>query len=262
MEVMELDNNKDKVVDIAWEPQGHRLAILHGDSSKPSLSIYSMKPDKKAVTSKVVKVGTYPNKNANKLVWSPRGRHLVLAGLKPLSGQLEFFNADDGETMATSEHLMCTDVDWDPTGRYVATSVTSMHDMENGFNMWTFHGKLLYKRSKEMFLQFSWRPRPPSLLPEEQKDQIWRNLKKYAKRFEEEDEQLKAQADTSALSEKQRQFDEWCQLQRQWRAWLESDEYKRELNRITAHLPPLEEPEEERSMEVEEVLEIKEEPVE
>lgn len=32
-----------------------------------------------------------------------------------------------------------------PTGRYVATSVTSLHQMENGFNMWSFNGKLLYR---------------------------------------------------------------------------------------------------------------------
>lgn len=31
------------------------------------------------------------------------------------------------------------------TGRYIATSVTSLHQMENGFNMWSFNGKLLYR---------------------------------------------------------------------------------------------------------------------
>jgi translation initiation factor 3 subunit B len=41
--------------------------------------------------------------------------------------------------------LLLPDVEWDPTGRYVASSVTSIHQMENGFNMWSFNGKLLYK---------------------------------------------------------------------------------------------------------------------
>jgi hypothetical protein len=41
--------------------------------------------------------------------------------------------------------LLPSDVEWDPTGRYVASSVTSIHQMENGFNMWSFNGKLLYK---------------------------------------------------------------------------------------------------------------------
>jgi hypothetical protein len=30
-------------------------------------------------------------------------------------------------------------------GRYVATSVNATHQMENGFNIWTFNGRLLYQ---------------------------------------------------------------------------------------------------------------------
>jgi hypothetical protein len=38
--------------------------------------------------------------------------------------------------------------------RYVATSVTSVHhDMENGFNIWSFNGKLLYRTLKDHFFQ-------------------------------------------------------------------------------------------------------------
>lgn len=74
-----------------------------------------------------------------------QGKFLVLGGLKALNGQLEFFNAEDGETMNAAEHFMCTDIEWDPTGRYVATSVTVVHQMENGFNVWLFNGQLLYR---------------------------------------------------------------------------------------------------------------------
>ena len=45
----------------------------------------------------------------------------MLAGFKALNGQLEFFNVDEMETMATAEHFMATDVEWDPTGRVRAT---------------------------------------------------------------------------------------------------------------------------------------------
>lgn len=38
--------------------------------------------------------------------------------------------------------------------RYVATSVTSVHhEMENGFNIWSFNGKLLYRILKDHFFQ-------------------------------------------------------------------------------------------------------------
>lgn len=72
------------------------------------------------------------------------GHNIVLAGLKNLNGQLEFFNVDELETLSTAEHFMATDVEWDPTGRYVATSVSASHQMENGYNLWSFNGKLLY----------------------------------------------------------------------------------------------------------------------
>jgi hypothetical protein len=62
--------------------------------------------------------GTITNKACNQVHWSPQGRHIVLAGLKGLNGQLEFFSVDEMETMAAAEHFMCTDVDWDPTGVY------------------------------------------------------------------------------------------------------------------------------------------------
>ena len=62
-----------------------------------------------------------------------------------MNGQLEFLSADDFETLNAAEHFMCTHIDWDPTGRFVATSVTQIHQMENGFNIWLFNGTLLYR---------------------------------------------------------------------------------------------------------------------
>lgn len=42
----------------------------------------------------------------NGVYWSPLGRHVVLAGLKGLNGQLEFFSVDEFDTLATAEHFM------------------------------------------------------------------------------------------------------------------------------------------------------------
>ena len=74
-----------------------------------------------------------------------QGKNLVLGGLKAMNGQLEFFGVDDMEPYRAAEHFMCTNIEWDPTGRYVATSVTSIHQMENGFNIWLFNGTPLYR---------------------------------------------------------------------------------------------------------------------
>jgi translation initiation factor 3 subunit B len=41
-----------------------------------------------------------------------------------MSGTLEFVDTHDFTVMNTGEHFMATDVEWDPTGRYVATAVS------------------------------------------------------------------------------------------------------------------------------------------
>jgi len=69
---------------------------------------------------------TFEKKQINQMIWSPRGQFIVLAGLgAPMNGQLEFWNAKDQELMGTGEHFMCTDIEWDPTGRYVVSSVSA-----------------------------------------------------------------------------------------------------------------------------------------
>ena len=40
---------------------------------------------------------------------------------------------------------MAQEVEWDPTGRYVATLVNAAAAMENGFQIWSFAGQPLYK---------------------------------------------------------------------------------------------------------------------
>jgi translation initiation factor 3 subunit B len=164
MEVLELENKTEKIIAFAWEPAGHRFCVIHGEGARPDVSFYTMRD---GGGSKLKHLATLKGKSANSVFWSPAGRHLVLAGLKGLNGQLEFFSADEMETLATAEHFMCTDVDWDPTGRYVATSVTAVHAMENGFNVWSFNGQLLYRLPRDRFFQFLWRPRPPCMLSDE-----------------------------------------------------------------------------------------------
>ena len=37
--------------------------------------------------------------------------------------------------------------------RYVCTSITSVHQIDNGFNMWSFSGKLIYRLPRDRFFQ-------------------------------------------------------------------------------------------------------------
>ncbi|KAM3311366.1 hypothetical protein ACQJBY_031812 [Aegilops geniculata] len=212
IEVFELDNKNDKIIAFAWEPKGHRFAVIHGDGPKPDISFYTMKAVNNNV-SRVSKLTTLKGKQANALFWSPAGRFIVLAGLRGFNGQLEFFNVDELETMATGEHFMATDIMWDPTGRYLATAVTSVHEMENGFQIWSFNGKQIYKVLKDQFYQFQWRPRPPSLLTPEKEEDISKNLKRYSKKYEQEDQDVHHLLDEEERKRRMR-------LQEVWEAWV------------------------------------------
>ncbi|XP_074557396.1 eukaryotic translation initiation factor 3 subunit B-like [Curcuma longa] len=256
IEVLELDNKNDKIIAFAWEPKGHRFAVIHGDGPRPDISFYSMRTSQN--TGRVSKLMTLKSKQANALYWSPAGRYILLAGLKGFNGQLEFYNVDELETMATGEHFMATDIEWDPTGRYIATAVTSVHEMENGFHIWSFNGKLLYRISRDHFYQFLWRPRPPSLMTAEKEEEIAKNLKKYSKKYEAEDQDVSMQLNEQDRKKRKMLQDQWNEWVAKWKQWHEEE---RQL-RIQLRDGEASDEKEEyaaKEVEVEEVLDVSEE---
>ncbi|KAF4348034.1 hypothetical protein CsatB_006468 [Cannabis sativa] len=257
IEVFELENKTDKIIAFAWEPKGHRFAIIHGDNPRPDVSFYSMRSGNN--TGRVSKLTTLKGKQANALYWSPTGRYIILAGLKGMNGQLEFYNVDELETMATAEHFMATDIEWDPTGRYVATAVTSVHEMENGFNIWSFNGKLLYRILKDHFFQFLWRPRPPPFLSPEKEEEIAKNLKKYSKKYEAEDQDVSMLLSEQDREKRKMLKEEWEKWVAEWKRLHEEERLEREKLRDGEASDDDEEEYEAKEVEVEEVLETTEE---
>ncbi|KAJ3674586.1 hypothetical protein LUZ60_005202 [Juncus effusus] len=226
IQVLELDDKNDKIIDFAWEPKGHRFAVIHGDNN---ISFYSMRTA--GGSGWVSKLASIKSKQANTLHWSPAGRFIVLAGLKGFDGQLEFYDVDELAIMATGEHFMATDVEWDPMGRYVATSVTSVREMENGFCIWSFNGKLLYRVPKDQLIQFLWRPRPPSLLTQEQEDEIARELKKYSKKYEAEDQDMFMRLNEQDRKKRRELREEWESWVLRWKRVHEEEREVRDLSR-------------------------------
>lgn len=66
----------------------------------------------------------FEQKSANTLFWSPTGQYIVAAALRSSTYTLEFIDTFDFSVLNTQEHFKLTDVEWDPTGRYVATVVS------------------------------------------------------------------------------------------------------------------------------------------
>nr|P56821.1 RecName: Full=Eukaryotic translation initiation factor 3 subunit B; Short=eIF3b; AltName: Full=eIF-3-eta; AltName: Full=eIF3 p110 [Nicotiana tabacum]CAA72721.1 PRT1 protein [Nicotiana tabacum] len=258
IEVLELDNTNDKIPAFGWGPEGSPICCYPSVTTpRPDIRFYSV-PVWALTPGLVSKLTTLKGKQANALYWSPGGRFLILTGLKGFNGQLEFFDVDELETMASAEHFMATDVEWDPTGRYVATSVTSVHEMENGFNIWSFNGKLLYRILKDHFFQYLWRPRPPSFLSKEKEEEIAKNLKRYSKKYEAEDQDVSLQLSEQDREKRKKLKEEWEAWINEWKRLHEEEKMERQKLR-DGEASDEEEEYEAKEVEVEEIINVTEE---
>jgi len=201
---------KDPISAFAWEPTGSKFAVIHGETPRINVAFYNVKAE-----AKVEHLKTFDRRQANHLFWSPQGKFVVLAGLRNMNGVLEFVDTSDMTIMASNEHFMASDVEWDPTGRYVTTAVSWWaHKVDNAFWVWTFQGRLLQKHPMDRFCQFLWRPRPPALLSDQQKKDLKKNMKKYQAQFELKDRMSQSKASKEMVEKRRKMksdFDSWRQ---------------------------------------------------
>lgn len=150
------------------------------------------------------------------------------------SSDLDFFDLDfEGEKpesdkdltanlqlMNTADHYGVTDVEWDPSGRFVATWASSWkHSMENGYHIYDFKGEALREEPMEKFKQFQWRPRPVTMLTKDEQKQIRKNLREYSRVFEQEDADRGASADLAVVEARRTLLEEWYS----WREQIERE---------------------------------------
>jgi|EP00927_Polykrikos_kofoidii_P049678 translation initiation factor 3 subunit B len=188
----------DTVRGFYWETKGSRFAVLTSDEGGlTKLLIFQLGKEK----CELIADTPLPSNSFNEFYWGPEGQYFVIAALQ--LGDLLFggLTADNKlEISHQDEHYLLTDVQWDPSGRYVLTSVTQpmqrdgdgyKYSMEAGYALWTFQGRLLFRQQKEKLHQVAWRPHPPSLLSAERQNDIRKNIKKFSKNYDLLDEQAK-----------------------------------------------------------------------
>ncbi|GAA6004660.1 hypothetical protein JCM11491_002184 [Sporobolomyces phaffii] len=225
---------KDTVTAFAWEPQGSRFTLITtndpnaaqpmpGSLLKTSVSFYGFDARK----GDFLLHKTFDNKSSNNVYWSPKGRHVLLATLGSNSKfDIEFWDLDlekeEGagkeqqeagagiRLVTTVEHYGLTDIEWDPSGRFVATYGSMwMSTMEAGFSIWDFKGQLVQENKLDRFKQLLWRPRPPTLLSRDEQKKIRKNLRDYSRQFEEQDQLEAANLNTEVVEMRKRLIDEW-----------------------------------------------------
>ncbi|KAH6770505.1 translation initiation factor 3B1 [Perilla frutescens var. hirtella] len=100
--------------------------------------------------------------------------------------------------------------------------------MENGFNVWSFNGKLLYRHLKDHFFQFMWRPRPACLLTADKEEEIAKNLNKYSKKYEAEDEDVSTLLSKQVREKRKMLKEEWERWVAQWKQLHEAEKLQRQ----------------------------------
>ncbi|XKL67161.1 hypothetical protein PGB90_010581 [Kerria lacca] len=193
---------KESIHAFAWEPVGSKFAVVHGESSNIKVAFYDIKSAEKLSLIKLLE-----KKVCSHLFWSPTGQYIVLAECREV-GALEFIDTNDFSTMASGEHYKATNVEWDPTGRFVVSSVSAWnHKMDTGFWMWSFQGKVLKRNNSNTFCEFKWRPRPLTLLSESKLKDIKKSLKKkYTVQFEQKDRIRLTKASKDVVEKRQKQM--------------------------------------------------------
>lgn len=230
-----VDTIKDTVINFAWEPKGDRFVVITtteppGATAVPpktSVSFFCPEKAKGATVGNFKHLRTLEKKNSNAIYWSPKGRFVVIATVaSQQSSEMEFFDVDfEGEKpdaekdltanlqlMNTADHYGVTDIEWDPSGRFVATWASAWkHSMENGYHVYDFRGELLREEPIEKFKQWQWRPRPPTLLSKDEQKAIRKNLREYSRVFEQEDAERIAGADQEVVDRRRRLLNEWLE---------------------------------------------------
>lgn len=203
------------VKDLFWEKGtiANRFATLDVDESTTGQTLKFYQVPIKGAKRDTELVAALPvPQNINTFEWSPAGQYFVAASKGP-DGALLFGCLNDQnkvEITHKDEHLDLTNILWDPSGRYVTTAVlispapnSYRYGTNAGFRIYSFLGRLQYRFTNEKCQQFLWRPRPPSLLPPRQIEEVHRKLKEYSKKYDAQDDARRL-ARKQALKEESR----------------------------------------------------------
>jgi len=243
-----LEMKDHEVAAFAWEPKGNRFALCHKleKDTRFCVSFYTMISSqkvevkgrgKKTVEKEVREITllyTLKDRLCNHLYWNPNGQYIVLAGLNEMNGVMEFWDVNENFSMAEQEHFRCNSISWDPSGRYIAASTTQpigegffKYGLENGYSLWTFQGDLIFRQQKEQCFQVLWRPRTRALLTRQEEKDIIKNLKKYEKKYADEDKKLQIEKQNERKRERREQRLAFRAILQEHRAVYEQDRAER-----------------------------------
>ncbi|KAH9249830.1 hypothetical protein BASA81_012425 [Batrachochytrium salamandrivorans] len=199
-------NVNETVGSFAFEPQGVRFAIVHTATpdaevqQKMHTSFYSLGQVRNG--KEIALVHRLESRACNTVVFAPHQQGVViLASLEQFTigsgtGALEFFDLETKTVLNQVEHYNCSTVQWDASGRFAVSvccqpsfsgNVPVRYTVDNGYRIWSFQGQRLQDVAIHDLYQVVWRPRPKSVLTEDEMEDVKRKLTSSMRKMEKDD---------------------------------------------------------------------------
>jgi len=238
VEILELT---EPILHMSWEPGSERFATVTGDVRSPTVSFYTVGgvgPSSGAVKGvkprkELVLLFSLSGKQCNEVIWSPAGGVVAIVYYAPDSCLFDLHDVDSNALLASRRHDRCNRLVWDPSGRMIASATLSQirssnvrGHSEDGVNIYTFQGTLLCQCRREKLYQMQWRPRPTEVLSSEERKKIIKNLRKYEKMFDKEDDARREQLDYAIVAYRRKLATEFLDIL--WQRQRELAKYKQQ----------------------------------
>ena len=159
---LRVDTNTKKdgpVHTCCWRPDGLQFLSVYG-YMPPKTTTFNLKCDPQ------LEFGTA---HRNRAHYSPDGRILWLAGLGGgLTGSMEFWHPTDLKKFGSAEASpSAVHFEWSPDSLSAMTAILSPRmRVDNGFQIWDYHGNLVHKEEFSELLFISYRPLSSKLFPQ------------------------------------------------------------------------------------------------
>ncbi len=219
---------------VAFEPHGVRMAVTVGSVTQPATE-----NDRPRFVAKTVDLYTLTGVTEGALVrtgsldieghglrWSPAGRILAAfpyEGPNEVNkGDIKFIDTNNNEIAASRNHPAFTDVEWDPTGRFMVVATRYSVCPNCDYYIYSHRGQMLHKVSGHQFHRFLWRPMPVAAITDADRKTI--DYKADARAFERTDAELRNAMDESEAAGRRAERRVWLSWVSDSRAALEARE--------------------------------------
>lgn len=138
----------DQVYSSSWKPNGRHFVATYGYPQRTTMFNLSCRP--------TADFGEAPR---NTSLWQPHSQLLGLAGFGSLQGDIDIWDPTELKKVGRCNVHGSKYCAWAPNGRAFLSAVISTGlKVDNGFKIWAYDGKLLYKKDVGQLDGISWRP--------------------------------------------------------------------------------------------------------